>query len=334
MKDNRVAVIGAGAFGCALALAFSRAGRDVILWGRDAPRMAAMAETRRCGEVLPGMALEAGITPTADLALACQPGVIVVAIPTQSLGEVARAMACHVPADAAVISAAKGIERTTGAFVTDVLSAALDPHAHGLNRFGVMSGPSFAADVAGGLPTAISLAMPDGRHAEALAKRLSSATLRLYHTSDVRGVEIGGAAKNVLAIAAGIVAGMGLGESARAAMVTRGFAELRRYAGAFGAKPETLMGLSGLGDLVLTASSPQSRNYSLGLALGQGKALSEANPTGKLAEGVFTAAILGQTARQHGIEMPIVEAVAGVLDGAISVGDAVRALMTRPLRGE
>lgn len=329
VKDNRVAVIGAGAFGSALALAFARAGRDVILWGRDASRMAKMAQTRRCGEALPGVALEAGITPTADLALACQPGVIVAAIPTQSLGEVARAMAGHVTTDAAVISAAKGIERSTGAFVTDVLREALGPH-----RFGVISGPSFATDVAKGLPTAISLAMPDGHHAEALAKRLSSATLRLYHTSDIRGVEIGGAAKNVLAIAAGIVAGMGLGESARAAMVTRGFAELRRYAGAFGAKPETLMGLSGLGDLVLTASSPQSRNYSLGLALGQGKALSEANPAGKLAEGVFTAAILGQTARQHGIEMPIVEAVAQVLEGAISVGDAVRTLMTRPLRGE
>ena len=329
MKNNQVAVIGAGAFGSALALSFARAGRDVVLWGRDTARMAEMAVTRQCGDALPGVALEARITPTADLALACKSTVLVAAIPTQNLWEVAGLMAPYVSAEAAVISAAKGIERKTGFFVTEILRDALGSH-----RFGVISGPSFAADVAHGLPTAISLAMAGAEDAERLAQSLSSATLRLYHTSDIRGVEIGGAAKNVLAIAAGIVAGMGLGESARAAMITRGFAELRRYATAFGARPETLMGLSGLGDLVLTASSAQSRNYSLGLALGAGKTLAKANPSGKLAEGAFTAAILAETSRRRGVEMPIVEAVAQVLDGTLSVGDAVKSLMTRPLKAE
>ena len=329
MTSNQVSVIGAGAFGSALALSFARAGRDVVLWGRNAALMGEMAANRQCGAALPGVALDDRITPTADLALACKPTVIVAAIPTQDLGDVARLMAPYVSSRAAVISAAKGIERTTGFFVTEILRDALGTH-----RFGVISGPSFATDVARGLPTAISLAMAGAEDAESLAQALSSATLRLYHTTDIRGVEIGGAAKNVLAIAAGIVVGMGLGESARAAMITRGFAELRRYAEGFGARPETLMGLSGLGDLVLTASSAQSRNYSLGLALGAGKAPGEANPAGKLAEGAFTAAILAQTSRKRGIEMPIVEAVAGVLEGALSVREAVTSLMTRPLRGE
>lgn len=329
MKDNQVSVIGAGAFGCALAISFARAGRDVVLWGRDAARMADLASSRRCADYLPGATLEPQIVPTADLALACKPGILVLAVPTQNLWDVAGQMAGYVPSRSAVISAAKGIERKTGFFVTEVLRDRL-----GDLRFGVISGPSFAADIARGLPTAISLAMADAEEAERLTQFLSSPALRLYHTTDVRGVEIGGAAKNVLAIAAGVVIGMGLGESARAAIITRGFAELCRFAAAHGAKPETLMGLSGLGDLVLSASSPQSRNYSLGRALGAGKSLAEANPSGKLAEGAFTAGILAEMARKRAVEMPIVEAVAEVLDGAISVREAVRILMTRPLKGE
>jgi glycerol-3-phosphate dehydrogenase (NAD(P)+) len=329
VSGNRVSVIGAGAFGAALALAFARAGREIMLWGRDPARMADMASNRTCGPALPGVGLDDAIAPTSDLAQACQAGILVVAVPTQNLWDVAGQMADFAPRASIVISAAKGIERKTGYFVTEILRDRLEDR-----RLGIISGPSFAADVASGLPTAISLAMADAEEAGHLARLLSSPGLRLYHTTDIRGVEIGGAAKNVLAIAAGIVVGMGLGESARAAMITRGFAELRRYASVFGARPETLMGLSGLGDLVLTASSPQSRNYSLGLALGAGKILAEANPSGKLAEGAFTAAILAETARRRDVEMPIVEAVAQVLDGTLSVREAVRTLMTRPLRGE
>lgn len=329
MAANGVSVLGAGAWGTALALAFARADCDVVLWGRDRQRMVAMESTGRCGEALPGIELDDRVSPTFDLARACRADVVVMAIPTQQLWDVAGQASNFLPGHATVLSAAKGIERKTGYFVTEILRDSL-----GGRPLGVLSGPSFANDVARGLPTAISLAMNDAEAAERLAQRLSSSGLRLYHTTDVRGVEIGGAAKNVLAIAAGIVIGMGLGESARAAMIARGFAELRRFADAAGARGETLMGLSGLGDLVLTASSTQSRNYSLGIALGRGLVPAEANPDGKLAEGAFTASILAEMALQKKVEMPIVAAVAAILDGRLQVRDAVRELMTRPLKGE
>jgi glycerol-3-phosphate dehydrogenase (NAD(P)+) len=195
----------------------------------------------------------------------------------------------------------------------------------------ILSGPSFAADVARGLPAAVTLAAADETMAAALARALGSATLRPYHSSDVRGVEIGGAAKNVLAIAAGIVAGRGLGASAAAAVVTRGFAELFRFGRAFGARPETLTGLSGLGDLILTCSSAQSRNYSFGIALGKGD---PAGAGGKLAEGIFTAPVLLEMANEKGIEMPVAAAVVAILAGRASVDEATEALMTRPFRAE
>jgi glycerol-3-phosphate dehydrogenase (NAD(P)+) len=188
--------------------------------------------------------------------------------------------------------------------------------------------------VARGLPTAVTLAADDGALAAALAEAIGSATFRPYHSTDVRGVEIGGAAKNVLAIASGIVTGRGLGASASAALVTRGFAELVRFGRAFGARPETLTGLSGLGDLVLTCSSPQSRNFSLGVALGKGLAPAEAQQQSKLAEGAFTAAALVEMARARDIEMPISSAVDAVLDGRLSVEQAIESLLTRPFRAE
>ncbi|MFY8112903.1 MAG: NAD(P)H-dependent glycerol-3-phosphate dehydrogenase [Rhabdaerophilum sp.] len=329
MKGNQVSIIGAGAFGSALAMAFRHAGREVTLWGRDSAAMAALEASRDLTALFPGISLPEGIRATADLRQTAAAGVIVIAVPTQALRQAAEALALVLPPGRAVISAAKGIEQRTGAFATEILAEILGPH-----RFGILSGPSFAADIARGLPTAVSLAMADATDAEALGHFLSSPGLRLYHTTDIRGVEIGGAAKNVLAIAAGIVAGLGLGDSARAAMITRGFAELQRFARAYGARPETLMGLSGLGDLVLTASSPQSRNYGLGLALGQGRAPREALRSGKLAEGAFTAAILAETAKARGLEMPIVDAVTAILDERLSVSDAVRHLMSRPLKGE
>lgn len=329
MGASGVSVLGAGAWGTALALAFARASSDVTLWGRDKQKMVAMESSGRCGDVLPDIELDDRVTPTFDLARACRAEIVIMAIPTQQLWDVAGQASNHLPAQAAVLSAAKGIERKTGYFVTEILRDSL-----GNRSLGVLSGPSFANDVARGLPTAISLAMADAELAEQFAQRLSSPSLRLYHTTDIRGVEIGGAAKNVLAIAAGIVTGMGLGESARAAMIARGFAELRRFADAAGARGGTLMGLSGLGDLVLTASSTQSRNYSLGIALGQGLAPAAANPGGKLAEGAFTASILAEMALQKQVEMPIVAAVAAILDGRLNVRDAVRELMTRPLKGE
>ncbi len=329
MKGNDVAVIGAGAFGIALALAFRQAGREVVLWGRNTATMRTFETARDLSALFPGMRLPSGIHATADLQRVAGIGVLVIAVPSQAMRQMSEALALVVPPGRAIISAAKGIEQQTGAFMTEILADSM-----GAQRYGILSGPSFAADVARGLPTAISLAMAEARDAEALAHFLSSPGLRLYHTTDIRGVEIGGAAKNVLAIAAGIVAGLGMGDSARAAMITRGFAELQRYAQVFGAKPETLMGLSGLGDLVLTASSPQSRNYALGFALGQGARPTDALGSGKLAEGAFTAVILAETAKARGIDMPIVFAVAAILAGRLSVEEAVRHLMSRPLKGE
>ena len=198
----------------------------------------------------------------------------------------------------------------------------------------ILSGPSFAEDVARGLPAAVTLAARDESVAAALAGALGSPVFRPYHSTDVRGVEIGGAAKNVLAIAAGIVAGRGLGASAAAAVTTRGFAELFRFGKAFGARPETLTGLSGLGDLILTCSSRQSRNYSLGIALGQGERPNEAQAGAKLAEGVATAPVLIEMANEKGIDMPIARAVADILDGRVSVDAAIENLLTRPIRAE
>jgi glycerol-3-phosphate dehydrogenase (NAD(P)+) len=197
----------------------------------------------------------------------------------------------------------------------------------------ILSGPSFATDVARGLPTAVTLAARERKIAEALARALGSPTFRPYHTTDVRGVEIGGAAKNVLAIGAGIVAGRGLGASAAAALTTRGFAELMRFGKAYGARSETLTGLSGLGDLILTCSSPQSRNFSLGIAIGKGEAPAAA-AHGALAEGAFTASVLIDMATEQAIDMPVAAAVAAVLDGTLDVDTATEALLTRPLRGE
>jgi glycerol-3-phosphate dehydrogenase (NAD(P)+) len=290
--------------------------------------MEAMARDRRCGPALPDVLLERGIEPVSDLRRVAEVPVIVLAVPTQTLRQVGDALGLLLPQGRAVISAAKGIERGTGAFVSEVMAETMGAH-----RFGALSGPSFAGDVSRGLPTAVSLAMQDGGDAQALAQFLGSASFRIYHSEDLRGVEIGGAAKNVLAIAAGIVAGLGLGESARAAMIARGFAELRRFAEAYGGQARTLMGLSGLGDLLLTASSTQSRNFSLGFALGQGRSLAEAS-AGKLAEGAFTAAVLCEMARARGIDMPIVDGVTAILDGTATVPDAVKALMARPFREE
>jgi glycerol-3-phosphate dehydrogenase (NAD(P)+) len=196
----------------------------------------------------------------------------------------------------------------------------------------ILSGPSFAADVARGLPTAVTLAAGDERLAAELARAIGSASFRPYHSTDIRGVEIGGAAKNVLAIAAGVVAGRGLGASAQAALTTRGFAELARFGRAYGAKPETMMGLSGLGDLLLTCSSPQSRNFSFGVSLGRGQKPDQIH--GGLAEGVFTAPVLLAMARAREVDMPIATAVAALLEGTLSVDQAIESLLTRPLKAE
>jgi glycerol-3-phosphate dehydrogenase (NAD(P)+) len=324
MTFQRIAVLGAGSWGTALAHAALRAGRDVVLWSRDAKAAQAMAATR-ANPFLPDVAIDKRIAITSSLADAQRADAILAAVPAQSLRALASLIAPSLSEGIPVISCAKGIERGTHKFMTEIIADAA-PRA----TPAILSGPSFAADVARGLPTAVTLSAADETIAAELAKALGSATFRPYHTTDLRGVEIGGAAKNVLAIATGIVSGRGLGASAAAALVTRGFAELVRFGRKLGARPETLTGLSGLGDLVLTCSSPQSRNYSLGLSLGKG----QPDQSHKLAEGAFTASVLAEMAKDHGVDMPITAAVAAVLDGTISVDDAIASLMTRPFRAE
>ncbi len=265
---------------------------------------------------------------TSDIARAADARTILIAVPAQNLRAATTALAPHLKDGTALIATAKGIERGTQKFMTEII-AETAPRA----AAAILSGPSFAQDIARGLPTAITIAAKDAPLAGTLAHALGTPTFRPYHTSDVRGVEIGGAAKNVLAIAAGIVIGRKLGASALAALTTRGFAELMRFGEAFGARTETLTGLSGLGDLVLTCSSPQSRNLSFGIALGEGKPVDTAGGD-KLVEGAFTAQVLLEMAKARGVDMPITEAVAAVLGGQLSVKDAIDMLLTRPFKAE
>jgi glycerol-3-phosphate dehydrogenase (NAD(P)+) len=320
---NSVAVIGAGAWGTALAGVAARAGREVLLFARDAS-IAAQIEATRKNPKLPEARLEAGIRVTADIALAARADIILIATPAQQLREAVKALAPHLATAKPVIAAAKGIERGTRKFMTEVI-AEIAPHAVPA----ILSGPSFAEDVARGLPTAVTLAAKDEALAAALVRALGSATFRPYHTTDIRGVEIGGAAKNVLAIAAGVAIGRKLGASAQAALTTRGFSELVRLGRACGARSETMAGLSGLGDLILTCSSPQSRNLALGIALGRG----EPRPRG-LAEGEFTAPVLVELAASQGVDMPVSNAVASILSGAVTIDEAIESLLTRPFKAE
>jgi glycerol-3-phosphate dehydrogenase (NAD(P)+) len=323
---NVIGVAGAGAWGVALANAAAAAGRTVILWGRGNAQMRAMAATRR-SDRLPGVDIARAVEATSDLKDLGRCDAILVAAPAQASREIALRLA-SAPGSAPLVTCAKGIERGTHAFMTEVLAEAAPGR-----RTAILSGPSFAADVAAGLPTAVTLASADEGLARALCDALRGPTLRLYHLTDVRGVEIGGAAKNVLAIACGVAAGRGLGASAVAALTARGFAELRRFGEAFGARGSTLMGLSGLGDLVLTCSSPQSRNFVFGQALGRGERTAEAE-AGSLVEGRFTALALTELARERGVDMPIADCVQGLIQGSLDVKAAVSALLTRPPKGE
>jgi glycerol-3-phosphate dehydrogenase (NAD(P)+) len=327
MTFDRFAIVGAGAWGTALANVLSRAGRSVALWPRDEATTNAMRSSRESPR-LAGIKLDSRVDITISHAHPPVDAILMV-VPAQLMRTAATALADLVRADTPVVACAKGIERGTRQFMTEVLAATL-PKA----KPAILSGPSFATDVARGLPTAVTLAAHDEPIAATLAQALGSPTFRVYHSTDVRGVEIGGAAKNVLAIAAGIVKGRGLGESASAALTARGFAELLRFGKAYGARTETLTGLSGLGDLILTCASTQSRNFSLGVALGEGRAPEQANRGARVAEGAFTASVLVEMAADKGIEMPIAEAVAAVLDGALSIDAAVEKLLTRPFKAE
>jgi glycerol-3-phosphate dehydrogenase (NAD(P)+) len=321
-----IGVVGGGAFGTALACLARRAGREVTLWSRD-PAISKAIETDRRNDIyLPGIPLEAGIAATPDLDALATCDALLLVCPAQAV----RSLAEKLPGKAPVVICAKGIEAKSGLLMHEVLDE-VQPG----RRIALLSGPSFAEEAVRGLPTAISIATVDPNLGRELAATLASGAFRPYWTHDVLGVALGGAVKNVLAIAAGIVEGRGLGANAAAALVTRGFAEMARLGQAMGAELETLTGLSGLGDLALTCYGPLSRNRSLGAALGKGVSLAKyMEGRRQVVEGEATApAVLARAARQK-IEMPICTAVDAILHKGADLDEAIRALLARPLRRE
>ncbi|UWQ22371.1 NAD(P)H-dependent glycerol-3-phosphate dehydrogenase [Jannaschia sp. W003] len=314
-----VGVVGAGAFGGALAIAIGRA-RPVALWGRDGAAMEAARASRTLAR-LPGATLPEGVAVTADPADLADCDTLLLAVPTQALAATIAALPL---APRRAVAACKGVELGTLRGPTALLQDRW-PDA----TAAILSGPSFAADIARALPTALVLATSNEAEGAALQRLLATPALRVYRSTDVAGVELGGALKNVVAIACGAAIGAGLGESARAALMTRGMAETVRLATALGARPETLMGLSGLGDLALTCASPQSRNFALGLALGRGEPL-----PGATAEGVPTAAAALDLGRRHGLDLPITAAVHALTTGRLGVAEAIDALLSRDLTHE
>jgi glycerol-3-phosphate dehydrogenase (NAD(P)+) len=325
--ERTIGVVGAGAWGTALALAAARAGNRVTVWAREPEVVAAVQAYRENRPFLPGHPWPESMRATNDVADLADSDAILLAAPAQALRAVSQNLRSVLDVSAPVLICAKGMERRTGLLMNEVAAQELAG-----SPIGLLSGPSFAADVAKGLPTAITLALPDPDLGRSIAASLSSPGFRPYFTEDVIGVSVGGAIKNVLAIACGIVEGKGLGDSARAALTARGFAEMVRFGGAIGARPETLTGLSGLGDLILTCNSRQSRNFSLGVALATGAARS--GSTDPLAEGAETAGALAERAQTMGIDMPIAAAVAAILDGGLTVDAAIQQLLARPLRLE
>jgi glycerol-3-phosphate dehydrogenase (NAD(P)+) len=323
-------ILGGGAWGTALAQVCARAGLAVTLWAREPEVVAEINAARRNSLFLPDVDLDPGVTAVEDPADLRRSDVILAVTPAQHLRASLSRFAPHAPAGAPVVLCAKGVEAGTLALMSEVLADTL-PGA----RPAVLSGPSFAGEVARGLPTAVTLAAADLGIAETIAQAIASPTFRPYVSRDMIGAEAGGAVKNVLAIACGIVEGRGLGRSAHAALITRGFAELTRFAVALGGQAETVAGLCGLGDLVLTCSSPQSRNMSVGLALGRGESLEEAL-AGKhsVAEGVASAPAVRALAQRLGVETPICDAVSAILAGETAVDPAIAGLLARPLRAE
>jgi glycerol-3-phosphate dehydrogenase (NAD(P)+) len=307
-----------------------RAGRDVVLWAREAEVVAAINERHENPIFLPGIAIDAAVVATDDLALASAADAVLLVVPAQHLRAIAAAMAAALRPGTPVVICAKGVEETTGALMSEIAAAALPG-----SDLAVLSGPTFAGEVARGLPTAVTLAATDQALGRALIAALGTRSFRPYLGDDVVGAEIGGAVKNVLAIACGIVAGRRLGDNARAALITRGLAEMVRLARAKGGRAETLMGLSGLGDLTLTCTALQSRNHSLGFALGEGKDLAAILGTRRsVAEGVSSAAAIAALARRVAIDMPIVAAVDAILHHGADIDEAIAGLLARPFRDE
>jgi len=330
MAHQSVGIIGAGAWGTALAITARRAGRDVLIWAHEPETILAINETHQNNVFLPGVPLDPAIEATSSFSEAATCDMLLMVTPAQHLRAIAGELKPYVKDGQPFVICSKGIEQETGKLMSQIASDLLP-----MAEIAVLSGPSFATEVARGLPAAVTMATADEELGSTLAHALSHPPFRCYWSGDVIGAEIGGAVKNVYAIAAGIVVGKALGASAHAGLVTRGFAEMTRLGVALGARLETMVGLSGLGDLVLTCGSPQSRNMSLGIALGQGQSVEEALK-GRLTvtEGVPTAGAMVEIAGARGIELPIAEQVHAVVSGRMTVDEAIEALLSRPLRSE
>ncbi|MDR3451007.1 MAG: NAD(P)-dependent glycerol-3-phosphate dehydrogenase [Alphaproteobacteria bacterium] len=322
-------VIGAGAWGTALAQTLKRTGRNVTLWAREGDLVANLAQKHENTVYLPGIRLDPGLQFTASLADLAGCDALILAVPAQFLRAACKSLAAlNLPVHTPLIVASKGIEQGSHRLMSEVAAVELPGHP-----VYILSGPSFAGEVAQGLPAALTLASE--APGDALARAMSSPAFRLYTTDDIIGAQIGGAVKNVLAIACGIVVGRKLGDNARAALMTRGLAEIIRLGAALGARPETLMGLSGLGDVALTCSSPQSRNMSLGIELGEGRNLDEILASrSSVTEGASTASAAWALANHHGVDMPVVSAVDQILRERNSIDDTISNLLSRPLRQE
>ena len=335
MADReKVGVVGAGAWGTALALTACRAGHAVTLWAREADVVEAINQSHENPRFLPGVALDPALHATGDVAAAAAADIVLFAVPAQYLRAVAQVLTASATSATAaatpIVICAKGLERDSGALMSEVLAEAI-----GAAPVAVLSGPTFAAEVARGLPTAVTLAATDAALGERLARALGGAAFRPYLSDDLIGAQMGGAVKNVLAIAAGIAIGRRLGENARAAIMTRGYAEMARLALAKGARFETLAGLSGLGDLVLTCTSRQSRNFSLGCAIGEGESLAEIlGRRDSVAEGVASAPAVVALAERLGVDMPIARAVHAVLHEGAGIDETIGDLLARPFAHE
>lgn len=330
MSIDCIGILGAGAWGTALAQAISTAGHQTVLWAHEPELVEAINRDHENTLFLKGIPLNPAIRATTVLAEAGEMDAVLLVVPAQFLRGVAERLAADMASGIPLVICAKGIEQDTCALMSEVIAEIFPGHP--LN---VLSGPTFATEVAKGMPTALTLAATDDRIGAELVEAVGTPQIRPYLTNDVIGAEIGGAVKNVLAIACGITEGRQFGDSARAAIITRGLAEMTRLCVAKGGRAETMMGLSGLGDLTLTCTSTQSRNYSLGLALGQGEDLEAfMGARRSVAEGVFSAAAVAALARQVGVEMPIVEAVDSIVNSGETVDTAIRDLLARPFRPE
>ncbi len=322
---TKVCIIGSGAWGSALACVSARAGHETIIWGRSKDAVSEISTSHTNHKYLDDLVLENSILATGDIRDAVEGSdIVLLSIPTQMLSSQLERIARYA-GEAILVACCKGIDRQTGKLPAELVSDAYPD-----NPVGALSGPSFATDVVAGLPTAVTVASKSEGVADILAGQLSTGTFRCYAATDMKGVELGGALKNVLALAVGAARGMGLGASAEAALMARGFSELRRLATELGAKPETLSGLSGFGDLVLTCSSPQSRNFSYGVAMGRGDSLEGL----KLAEGAHTAGVALKIADEKNIDVPIIGAIVNVLEKKATAKEAVHALLSRPLKRE